>query len=346
MTVSALSSETVAEVLARYAVGGMTAPPQHGGGTANANVTVETQTGKYFLKRRNPKYARREYVAYDHRLMEHLAPFVLGTPLALPSHEGERWLEWEGSVYELYPYQEGDAIASLSSAQVASAGVRVAEFHQATRGFHGPAGKEWPRYQDPARIREGIQEMGNALKELFSPEDWAYLWNRVELLEKEYPDSRYHALPKTIVHGDYHPGNLKFRGDAVVGVFDLDWATEQPRLLDLADGVFLFAGQRQTAIDAADIVSLTQTWIPCPERTQVFMQGYLSRETVTDEEWAALPWAVCARWLFCRVAGRLKLPEERRIDYVVDGLLTPLRALDALPKQWYSGHAGQVTEAA
>ncbi len=341
MMVHALPSETVVEVLARYGVGCLTAPPRNGGGTANANVMVETQTGRYFLKRRNPKYARREFVTYDHRLMEHLAPFALGTPLAVPSQSGERWLEWDGAIYELYPYQEGDTLESVSVAQLTVAGERLAAFHQAARSFTAPEGKAWPRYHDPARIREGIREMDTALQERLAAPDYDYLWNLVETLECEYPDSRYDALPKTVVHGDYHPGNLKFKGDTVVGVFDLDWSTQQPRLLDLADGVFLFAGLRQTAIDAADIVSLTQTWIPCPERTRAFMRGYLSRESVTGEEWAVLSWAVCARWLFCRVAGRLKLPEERRIEYVVNGLLTPLHALSALQGNWFTGNEKQ-----
>ena len=115
----------------------------------------------------------------------------------------------------------------------------------------------------------------------------------------------------------------------MAGVFDLDWATVQPRLLDLADGVFLFAGRRATPIDAADIVSLTQTWLPCPQRTRAFLDGYREAEAVSAAEWEMLPHAVRARWLYCRVAGRLKLPEGRRTDYVADGLLEPLRALDA-----------------
>jgi Ser/Thr protein kinase RdoA (MazF antagonist) len=72
-------------VLSRYTIGALSAPPEPGGGTANANMTLETETGKYFLKRRNPKYSLQSYVAFDHRLMEHLAPFRLGTPLAVPA---------------------------------------------------------------------------------------------------------------------------------------------------------------------------------------------------------------------------------------------------------------------
>jgi Ser/Thr protein kinase RdoA (MazF antagonist) len=96
---------------------------------------------------------------------------------------------------------------------------------------------------------------------------------------------------------------------------------------DIADGVFLFAGRRLAAIDPGDIVSLTQTWTPSPDRAQIFMEGYLGESTLTQEEMEALPLFVKARWLFCRVAGMSKVAPERRISYFLDGLLEPLRAI-------------------
>lgn len=325
-----IAPEELEAVLSCYEVGPLIAPPEPGGGTANANSTVETTTGRYFLKRRNPKYAEPGFVAFDHRLMEYLAPFEVGTPLAVRTRVGDRWLNLGGNVFELFPYRPGGPHDRFSLAQLASAGRSLAAFHRATRGFPAPAGKEWPRYQDPARIREGVQAAAPSLKARLSPADFAYLEAQVSLLEREFPDARYHALPKLVVHGDYHPGNLKFVGDAVSGIFDLDWATVQPRVLDLADGVFLFAGERAAAIDAADIVSLTQTWRPSPHRTRVFMEAYLSCEEVAEEEWTVLKQTVRARWLYCRIGGMVKLPEERRLDFLLDGLLEPLRALDDL----------------
>lgn len=347
-------------VLAHYAIGPLIAPPESGGGTANANMRLRTASGQWFLKRRNPKYAQRSFVAFDHRLMEHLAPFGLGTPLAVKTDRGERWLERERreisgeslstqhatrntppdvEVYELFPYQPGGPHTRHSRAQLASAGRHLAAFHQAVQSFRPPPGKEWPRYQAPRLIREGLQAIGTELKARLSPVDFAYLQAGVARLEREFPDARYHALPKWVVHGDYHPGNLKFLGEEVCGIFDLDWATVQPRLLDLADGIFLFAGERASDIDAADIVSLTQTWTPSVERARLFMEAYLeegeagdSSLRLSDEEQDVLGLLVRARWLYCRVAGMRKVSEERRVDYCVDGLLEPLRALDSLER--------------
>jgi Ser/Thr protein kinase RdoA (MazF antagonist) len=328
MNSRSICADELDPVLSQYDIGPLIAPPESGGGTANANITVETSAGRYFLKRRNPKYAQRSFVAFDHRLMEHLAAYEIGTPLAAKTRDGERWSEWNGCVYELFPFQPGCPHDRHSLAQLYSAGSRLAEFHRAVRSFPVPEGKAWPRYHDPALIRKGVEAITVQLRSRLTSADYAYLEAQVALLEREFADERYQGLPKVVVHGDYHPGNVLYSHDEVCGIFDLDWATLQPRVLDLADGVFLFAGVRKTETDPTDIVSLTQTWQPALERARIFIDAYLRIETVTEEEWAVLELALRARWLYCRIGGMVKLPEGCRVDFVVDGLLAPLRALD------------------
>ena len=43
-----------------------------------------------------------------------------------------------------------------------------------------------------------------------------------------------------IVHGDYHPGNQKYTGNSVSGVFDFDWCKEDLRLFDVAMTITYF----------------------------------------------------------------------------------------------------------
>jgi len=320
-----IAPEELERVLAHYEIGPLTSPPEPGGGTANANLKIAASSGTYFLKRRNPRYAKESFVAFDHALMEHLAPYRVGTPLAVMSREKRRWIRLGEDVYELFPYQPGGPHDRHSLEQIASAGRSLALFHQGVRSFSPPPGKEWPRYDDPRLIWEGIEAMEGELKRRLALNDFIYLMEQVALVERELPDERYHRLPKRVVHGDYHPGNLKFLGANVSGIFDLDWATLQPRIRDLADGLFLFAGVRASDIDASDIYSLTQTWQPSIERAQVFLEAYLARESLIPEEMEALPLFVRARWLYCRVQGMAKVAPEQRADYFCDGLLEPLR---------------------
>jgi homoserine kinase type II len=325
-----IPADTVDEIIAHYDIGPLTAPPHPAGGTANANVRITTAAGEYFLRRRNPKYAAEPFVAFDHALMAHLTQSGLPTPREVLTRDGAAWVRHGDDVYEMFHYQPGGPHDRNSVPQIAAAGRALAAYHHATSSFRPLPGKDWPRYDDPWLIREGIAGIEAQLRHRMPARDIEYLSAQVTLLERELPDDRYHALPKLVVHGDYHPGNLLFQNDEVVGIFDLDWATFQPRARDLADGVFLFAGERDTDIDASDIFSLTQTWRPSRERARVFVDAYLGSGRLTEDESDALPLTVRARWLYCRVAGIVKVAPERRIEYFRAGLLEPLRVLDSM----------------
>lgn len=325
-----ITPEELRTVLGYYEVGALLAEPGPGGGTANSSLKITTEAGEFFLKRRNPKYSQESFVAFDHAFMEHMAPFRIGTPLAVKTCEGKRWLRLRENVYELFPYHPGGPHNRHSLAQIEAAGLSLAAFHKAARLFTPPPGKEWPRYHHPRQVREGVQEMLLELQRRLSSEDLDYLLKQVSLIERGCPDEVYHSLPKLVVHGDYHPANVKFLHNEVSGIFDLDWATFQPRLLDVADGIIFFAGERASDLDSGDIFSLTQTWIPSPARAAVFMQGYLAEESLDPREEELLPIFIRTRWLHCRVNGRNKVAPERRIDYFVTDLLSPLRALDTL----------------
>jgi Ser/Thr protein kinase RdoA (MazF antagonist) len=356
-----LTRAEIEAVLLHYDLGALAAPPESGSGTANANLRITTATGEYFLKRRNPtgvrvflqraqtresrsrtpfrrslgcypdsrdsRYGLESFVAFDHALMAHMGRYGVKTPRPVATRDGRTWVRINDDVYEVFHYQRGGPHDRHSLPQIASAGRALADYHRAARDFDPPPGKDWPRYDDPRLIREGIAAIEPELKTALAAADFDYLMAQVALLERELPDERYHNLPKFVIHGDYHPGNMKFIGDEVAGIFDLDWATVQPRARDLADGIFLYAGEREGDINPADIFSLTQTWRPSIERGSVFMGAYLAAETVTPEEVDVLPLFVRARWLYCRVAGMVKVAPERRIEYFVGGLLQPLRAL-------------------
>jgi homoserine kinase type II len=53
-------------------------------------------------------------------------------------------------------------------------------------------------------------------------------------LLRSIPRESFNALPRLAIHGDYHPGNLKFLKGRVVGVFDFNWANMDARCLDVA----------------------------------------------------------------------------------------------------------------
>ena len=301
-----------------------------GSGTANASVILRTPCGRLLLKRRNPRYSNQQWVCFDHALMEHLHARALPTPLAIPTTQGRRWARVDDTVYELYPFMEGEEHSAGHVGQIMNAGEMLARFQEATASFDPPSDKQWERYHSPAKIAEGLDKLSVTRPISLNEMEALTFASRTarELLER-VPDDAYWALPQTIVHGDYHPANLKFRGDRVAGVFDLDWCTRQPRMVDLADGLLFFCGRRAQPVIPGDIWSLTQGFEMDADLVLCFGSAYASVVTPRERELRALPDLMRCRWLYCRVdAMQRKVAPARQLEFLVRDLLPPLRWLD------------------
>jgi len=326
-------------VLANWDVGELVGFPGERGGTANPAVVVDTAAGRFFLRRRNPRYSGPEMLRHDHALMEHLAAKWVCTPLAALSRSGQRWADVAGRIYELYPYLPGEPHDPQSEAQIRDAGRALALFHRAAEDFVAPPGKEWPRYHDPAKTIEALNWALGRLAGRKEPTsggrtpaqaraDLQRLLQVAEELAASLTDADYANCPQALVHGDWHPANVKYREDRICGIFDLDWATRQPRLVDLADGVMFFAGRRSAPLDASDIRSLTQPFVLDPDRTAALFEGYRSVGDLPPAELALLPGFLLARWLYCRADPmRRKIAPEEAIDYLLDGIWGPIREI-------------------
>jgi homoserine kinase type II len=53
-------------------------------------------------------------------------------------------------------------------------------------------------------------------------------------------DAKFQGMQKIPIHCDYHPGNLKYRDEKCVGIFDFDWSKIDYRLFDVALGLVYF----------------------------------------------------------------------------------------------------------
>jgi len=57
-----------------------------------------------------------------------------------------------------------------------------------------------------------------------------------------------YTISKIAIHSDYHPGNLKFRHNRVVGVFDFNWSRMGYRVFDFSLALIYFAGRWENKI--------------------------------------------------------------------------------------------------
>jgi homoserine kinase type II len=106
-------------------------------------------------------------------------------------------------------------------------------------------------------------------------------------------------MPRQIVHGDWHPGNLLFRAgrgtgvghDEVAAVVDHDTVASWPRVLDVAYGALHFSLPRLRLMGSSER-PLTLRDNPDEGRLTAFCRGYHDRCTapLSSAEAAALPW--------------------------------------------------------
>jgi homoserine kinase type II len=54
------------------------------------------------------------------------------------------------------------------------------------------------------------------------------------------PQKKYHTMPRLAIHGDYHPGNIKFQDGKVTGVFDFGWSKIDVRCFDVGLAIMYF----------------------------------------------------------------------------------------------------------
>lgn len=327
---------TLEEVLRYYDLGGAWELVGPGGGTGNLNLVLRSSRGRLFFRRRHPSYSSPEQVGYEHALMRHLAAKGVGGPLPVETRDGQTAVSLNSGVYELQHFVEGTPFDPGRLDQLRGAAHGLAEFHAATEEFVPPVPKDLPRYDDPKATGAGFasllpqateQQVGGIRRILAV----------VARLEREFPDRAYGALPHGLIHGDYHPGNVLFRGSRVVGIFDLDWASRQPRVRDLSDGIYYFGARRPAAINGADIRSLNQGVAYDIPRARAFLDAYRERRKVAEREIEALPLVGMARWLFARVAGMRKVPEGERVGFALRDTLVPI--------EWLGEHGRELVEA-
>jgi len=335
MTDTSLGLEEARDALARWDLHVSARRLAPGGGTANAAVIVDTPDGRLMLRRRNPRYARADWAHFDQALFAHLRARGVPAPEPVLAPDGNGWVMHRQQLYELFRFIEGEQHRSGNARELAAAGRLLAQVHAAGAEFQPPVDKPWPRFHPPMLSRDGLRELIEHARDHDEPAD------RLRVLEQalalatalvdRLPDDAYRALPATVVHGDYHPANLKLVRGRVVGLFDWDWASHQPRMVDLADGLLFFCALRDAPVVAGDIWSLTSAFHIDAGRARVFGAAYRDEGGLDAADLRALPDLMRCRWLYCRVdAAQRKVEPQRRAEFVTRELDVPLACIDAL----------------
>lgn len=197
-----------------------------------------------FLRNRHP-----ERVRFQMDLHASLRRGGFPVPEVIPNRRGDAVTAFDGELWAAYEWVDGEAYDYSSREQAEAAAALVGELHRflaedtAPAGYVEPAG--FPPYSD--WVKRGEEIISRAFEE-----DWAadlpergrsreFALAVQRRLGTALSADEYLALPKQIVWGDFHGRNLKFAGNSIVGLFDLDVARWESPMYDLGTGILMLA---------------------------------------------------------------------------------------------------------
>lgn len=245
-----------------YDLGQVTRIKEVTGGYCNKSYALWMSTGdhshRYFLRLYNPVVIENE-ILFEHALLRHLrskgfslAAAIVGcrngdTLVETPPPENHRGTR---AFWALFEFLEGEdkyswTQTNLTDKEFISAAEILADLHHCGHGFKKPPGAD----RAQPRIMEFLPTFKNTFDALLTKaED-----RRCDRLIKEnYSpicealdsavsfDVSFQGMPQIPIHCDYHPGNLKFSNEKVVGIFDFDWSKIDYRLFDVALALVYF----------------------------------------------------------------------------------------------------------
>lgn len=260
-----------------YDIGTLVRAKRNHHGYTHISFEIGTRhKGKHhrYLMRFYKKGTSEERIRFEHALVNELTrrEFRL-TPRLIPLKNGATWMKRQKEDQDVYTalfsFLEGETKYNWNNAlcayeELRDAATTLALYHNTISGWikertepgiiaHLPGMAErWQRYATTSR------------------DSWfdAYFSEHADKLIRAFkliPDQTIcNALPCLAIHGDYHPGNLRFHKGKVIGVFDFDHANIDARVFDVAFALWYFC---------TDLHGQTSD-ILCKERANRFLAAY------------------------------------------------------------------------
>jgi Ser/Thr protein kinase RdoA (MazF antagonist) len=284
-------TEDILSVLINYRIGKLQSISHARGGMTNDNWFIRTNTGRYFLRRRNPIYTSAS-IDFELELVEYLEAAGFPTPPLIRTRSGGLRVEAFSRHWELYKYIPGERFDVTNPAQISGAAELLAGFHMAASGYKGDEGVAMGRgvnFNKALQFIDIFEEELMAMKSTFAAPGKLLAPHLIgffrrqsrQVLKGIMPLS---SLPLEIVHGDFQPSNVLFHGDRAVSLVDFGDAGLSHRAYDVAKAVLRFSTLRPDYDGQSDMNSFMDL-----ERAGLFVSAYQSKLPLSDTEIAALP---------------------------------------------------------
>jgi homoserine kinase type II len=307
LRVEFLSGQLAVVVASEYDLGEVVRVEQIFGGFENLSFAVITRDGegehRNFVRKYKHGTVERE-IRYEHALVRHIRAKGFELPArvfeakngdTLVTREELLGAERVQRFFAVYEMLTGEDKYSWTENRCTDAeyedGARIlARFHQAACDFEpGDLYREQPPIMEYLATMPGTFN-GYAEKTTGTKYDQYFLTRLPGILAAIERGlglvPELEGLPQCPTFCDYHPGNLKWRDERGVGLFDFDWTKLDYRLFDIAIGIVYFCASWEDKDDGQLRM----------DKAEIFLKAFLDEASrteapgpVTDGELAALP---------------------------------------------------------
>lgn len=296
------ATDELAIVLSHYDLGIIDSVQEFPRGSRRSpKLLINTQNASYLLKRRAQGKDDPFKVAFCHSLQLHLAskqfplPHLIGT-----KGDNNSMLQLKRGIYEVFEYIKGTPYDSSLEATTDSGRI-LALFHRLLAEYHPPYEPPKGSYHAARSVIKALEFIPGTLAKMEKPRsdsDPGELDRLLRFVHEAYSQASlqveqlgFSEWPQQIVHSDWHPGNMLYRGPRVVAVIDYDAARINQRIVDVANGALQFS-----ITGGGDDCSKWPDYLD-ESRFKRFLRGYDSTYRSTPEQMLSVAEVKAVPWL-------------------------------------------------
>lgn len=291
--------EEISHILSSYPVGSLKEVVPTSEGAMNDNWIVETDKGKYFLKRRNTFFTP-DSIDFELKLIEYILSQRFPTPKLIHTTDGALNVSAEGRNWELYEYISGDPFHVDNFDQIKSAARLLARFHKATSGYKtgeeavpnrtidlgGVAGMI-----DQLKDQVNVELKTSTLGSLLQPGIMGFIEAQAEIVLNGIQPLSGSLI--TIIHGDFQPSNVIFKGNDAAALVDFGNTAFSYRSYDVAKAILSFSALKPDYDSQNDL----DPWLNW-DRVKAFFGAYQAEMPLSEMDIEAMPALIRGAFLF------------------------------------------------
>lgn len=258
------------------------------GGSSNLNLHLPSEEGGYVV-RVHRSWVSGARLTGIQRVRSDLERAGLPFLEPIPTVDGCGWVELDGQhLLEVEKYVSGEDMALGHRLQVGMQ--MLARIHNELRRVDaGPAVGHAPtaNHIEAAIALDSARRAAAAIRSWAASPEEEQIATMSEQLASELREAEgqyFELLPRQLVHGDFWDNNVRFRDLEIVGVLDLDFMEERPRVDDLALTLYYTNSTLASGHGASDAMAILASLVRAYDQA-------LERP-LTSAEKAALPFAV------------------------------------------------------